>query len=121
MQRRPPRSTRTDTLFPYTTLFRSPTPWTRRRTKRQSPKPPPARPPRPPPPPPTPTPSRPTRMRPSTLLLHRQIRRSTPPTPTPAPPTYAVRPTHPFVVALSPPAPPRLARKDTSQPLSTAV
>src|SRR3546814_8586181 len=25
MQRRPPRSTRTDTLFPYTTLFRSPT------------------------------------------------------------------------------------------------
>src|SRR3546814_3296475 len=24
MQRRPPRSTRTDTLFPYTTLFRSP-------------------------------------------------------------------------------------------------
>src|SRR3546814_9846010 len=34
MQRRPPRSTRTDTLFPYTTLFRSrvrsparPTPW----------------------------------------------------------------------------------------------
>src|SRR3546814_13378795 len=30
MIRRPPRSTRTDTLFPYTTLFRSPrigTPW----------------------------------------------------------------------------------------------
>src|SRR3546814_5070147 len=26
MIRRPPRSTRTDTLFPYTTLFRSPTP-----------------------------------------------------------------------------------------------
>src|SRR3546814_8404995 len=26
MLRRPPRSTRTDTLFPYTTLFRSPTP-----------------------------------------------------------------------------------------------
>src|SRR3546814_16833540 len=25
MTRRPPRSTRTDTLFPYTTLFRSPT------------------------------------------------------------------------------------------------
>src|SRR3546814_12439726 len=25
MRRRPPRSTRTDTLFPYTTLFRSPT------------------------------------------------------------------------------------------------
>src|SRR3546814_3815021 len=25
MLRRPPRSTRTDTLFPYTTLFRSPT------------------------------------------------------------------------------------------------
>src|SRR3546814_1497762 len=28
MIRRPPRSTRTDTLFPYTTLFRSP-PWER--------------------------------------------------------------------------------------------
>src|SRR3546814_17552981 len=27
MIRRPPRSTRTDTLFPYTTLFRSPQPW----------------------------------------------------------------------------------------------
>src|SRR3546814_10637889 len=27
MIRRPPRSTRTDTLFPYTTLFRSPGPW----------------------------------------------------------------------------------------------
>src|SRR3546814_15235565 len=26
MNRRPPRATRTDTLFPYTTLFRSPTP-----------------------------------------------------------------------------------------------
>src|SRR3546814_16531599 len=26
MKRRPPRSTRTDTLFPYTTLFRSPDP-----------------------------------------------------------------------------------------------
>src|SRR3546814_13694669 len=26
MKRRPPRSTRTDTLFPYTTLFRSPSP-----------------------------------------------------------------------------------------------
>src|SRR3546814_4069260 len=26
MMRRPPRSTRTDTLFPYTTLFRSPAP-----------------------------------------------------------------------------------------------
>src|SRR3546814_19581982 len=26
MTRRPPRSTRTDTLFPYTTLFRSPAP-----------------------------------------------------------------------------------------------
>src|SRR3546814_9309438 len=26
MRRRPPRSTRTDTLFPYTTLFRSPEP-----------------------------------------------------------------------------------------------
>src|SRR3546814_3227568 len=30
MRRRPPRSTRTDTLFPYTTLFRSPN---RRRTR----------------------------------------------------------------------------------------
>src|SRR3546814_14816611 len=33
MIRRPPRSTRTDTLFPYTTLFRSPqaaTPWPER-------------------------------------------------------------------------------------------
>src|SRR3546814_4502787 len=29
MIRRPPRSTRTDTLFPYTTLFRSP-PWNHR-------------------------------------------------------------------------------------------
>src|SRR3546814_3249532 len=28
MIRRPPRSTRTDTLFPYTTLFRSQKPWT---------------------------------------------------------------------------------------------
>src|SRR3546814_7140239 len=28
MLRRPPRSTRTDTLFPYTTLFRSSGPWT---------------------------------------------------------------------------------------------
>src|SRR3546814_9543387 len=27
MIRRPPRSTRTDTLFPYTTLFRSPWKW----------------------------------------------------------------------------------------------
>src|SRR3546814_10322043 len=43
MIRRPPRSTRTDTLFPYTTLFRSPaprspvrrSPWVcRRRTRR---------------------------------------------------------------------------------------
>src|SRR3546814_7555225 len=33
MIRRPPRSTRTDTLFPYTTLFRS-----RRRTSRASPR-----------------------------------------------------------------------------------
>src|SRR3546814_9902398 len=31
MIRRPPRSTRTDTLFPYTTLFRSPAPAHRRR------------------------------------------------------------------------------------------
>src|SRR3546814_1097604 len=30
MIRRPPRSTRTDTLFPYTTLFRSPRPGWRR-------------------------------------------------------------------------------------------
>src|SRR3546814_1426703 len=29
MIRRPPRSTRTDTLFPYTTLFRSPVPGSR--------------------------------------------------------------------------------------------
>src|SRR3546814_10603399 len=29
MIRRPPRSTRTDTLFPYTTLFRSPPSWVR--------------------------------------------------------------------------------------------
>src|SRR3546814_3630737 len=29
MIRRPPRSTRTDTLFPYTTLFRSHSPWFR--------------------------------------------------------------------------------------------
>src|SRR3546814_6764236 len=32
MIRPPPRSTRTDTLFPYTTLFRSPVPPTSRRT-----------------------------------------------------------------------------------------
>src|SRR3546814_5581183 len=31
MIRRPPRSTRTDTLFPYTTLFRSPAGWGNRR------------------------------------------------------------------------------------------
>src|SRR3546814_6430764 len=44
MTRRPPRSTRTDTLFPYTTLFRSHAPWrgsslhraARRRRQRQS-------------------------------------------------------------------------------------
>src|SRR3546814_5255871 len=30
MIRRPPRSTRTDTLFPYTTLFRSPSAWSPR-------------------------------------------------------------------------------------------
>src|SRR3546814_21191759 len=35
MIRRPPRSTRTDTLFPYTTLFRSPA--TGRRQRSQSP------------------------------------------------------------------------------------
>src|SRR3546814_4169347 len=39
MIRRPPRSTRTDTLFPYTTLFRSVRPTTRRR---RSPRHPPA-------------------------------------------------------------------------------
>src|SRR3546814_7203884 len=33
MIRRPPRSTRTDTLFPYTTLFRSPLPKVFRLTK----------------------------------------------------------------------------------------
>src|SRR3546814_3018306 len=33
MIRRPPRSTRTDTLFPYTTLFRSPA-WRARRHRR---------------------------------------------------------------------------------------
>src|SRR3546814_3156763 len=32
MIRRPPRSTRTDTLFPYTTLFRSRRSWRRRRS-----------------------------------------------------------------------------------------
>src|SRR3546814_1813837 len=36
MIRRPPRSTRTDTLFPYTTLFQSPTP-TARQAKRAGP------------------------------------------------------------------------------------
>src|SRR3546814_4117203 len=36
MIRRPPRSTRTDTLFPYTTLFRSPCPG-RTATRRNSP------------------------------------------------------------------------------------
>src|SRR3546814_3968768 len=43
MIRRPPRSTRTDTLFPYTTLFRSPVifptesrPWLRQAPLRQS-------------------------------------------------------------------------------------
>src|SRR3546814_7033883 len=35
MIRRPPRSTRTDTLFPYTTLFRSPA----RRPRRRRPRP----------------------------------------------------------------------------------
>src|SRR3546814_1299802 len=35
MIRRPPRSTRTDTLFPYTTLFRSPQPEQRVRHGRQ--------------------------------------------------------------------------------------
>src|SRR3546814_3179913 len=54
MTRRPPRSTRTDTLFPYTTLFRSPSPpcplvakATRRHKRRRGP----SRHLRPPPPP----------------------------------------------------------------------
>src|SRR3546814_5318670 len=34
MIRRPPRSTRTDTLFPYTTLFRSGQRWTHRASER---------------------------------------------------------------------------------------
>src|SRR3546814_12707470 len=36
MIRRPPRSTRTDTLFPYTTLFRSTPAEARRRSRRRS-------------------------------------------------------------------------------------
>src|SRR3546814_3477123 len=44
MIRRPPRSTRTDTLFPYTTLFRSPA--ARRKARRRSALPPSARSPR---------------------------------------------------------------------------
>src|SRR3546814_6059540 len=36
MIRRPRRSTRTDTLFPYTTLFRSPAPRRRRRADRRA-------------------------------------------------------------------------------------
>src|SRR3546814_10056287 len=36
MIRRPPRSTRTDTLFPYTTLFRSPSVLTLKTWERQS-------------------------------------------------------------------------------------
>src|SRR3546814_1034016 len=36
MIRRPPRSTRTDTLFPYTTLFRSPSSWTSTRPRSTS-------------------------------------------------------------------------------------
>src|SRR3546814_15530773 len=36
MIRRPPRSTRTDTLFPYTTLFRSPATGDPRRFRRES-------------------------------------------------------------------------------------
>src|SRR3546814_20745979 len=35
MIRRPPRSTRTDTLFPYTTLFRSPDPRAARRDEQE--------------------------------------------------------------------------------------
>src|SRR3546814_2552585 len=41
MIRRPPRSTRTDTLFPYTTLFRSSVSWSQRRwdnSKKKQPK-----------------------------------------------------------------------------------
>src|SRR3546814_8597609 len=38
MIRRPPRSTRTDTLFPYTTLFRSPVAFLRRGFPRSRPK-----------------------------------------------------------------------------------
>src|SRR3546814_19495762 len=38
MIRRPPRSTRTDTLFPYTTLFRSETATTPRRSPRRAPR-----------------------------------------------------------------------------------
>src|SRR3546814_8776754 len=37
MRRRPPRSTRTDTLFPYTTLFRSPHPTATARPRNGSP------------------------------------------------------------------------------------
>src|SRR3546814_3607272 len=50
MIRRPPRSTRTDTLFPYTTLFRSPPP----KLPPPPENPPPPKPPRPPPPNPGP-------------------------------------------------------------------
>src|SRR3546814_14497142 len=39
MIRRPPRSTRTDTLFPYTTLFRSPPGSSRRRARPSPPSP----------------------------------------------------------------------------------
>src|SRR3546814_7931032 len=39
MIRRPPRSTRTDTLFPYTTLFRSPGASARRRRRGKVPRP----------------------------------------------------------------------------------
>src|SRR3546814_4596538 len=51
MIRRPPRSTRTDTLFPYTTLFRSRARSARRRTgSARSPRPAPTRPRTAPPP-----------------------------------------------------------------------
>src|SRR3546814_6361790 len=46
MIRRPPRSTRTDTLFPYTTLFRSHCPLQRGRGRRRNIAPRPPRPPR---------------------------------------------------------------------------
>src|SRR3546814_7530235 len=68
MIRRPPRSTRTDTLFPYTTLFRSPPDQTRTASPASSsPAAPPTRPRCPPrPPPAAPDRTRPTAPRPAT-------------------------------------------------------